>query len=125
VSDAGQLFVRAIADKNADDLKALLAPDLNFKALTPRKFWEAADADDLVDRVILGTWFTPSDVVERVEEVESDVLADLERVRYRFALRNPDGRFAVEQQAYYTVHGGRIDYLRVMCSGYRPVNDTV
>jgi hypothetical protein len=40
---------------------------------------------------------------------------------YRFAITNPDGRFTVEQQAYYRVRDDRINYLRVVCSGYRPL----
>jgi hypothetical protein len=30
-------------------------------------------------------------------------------------------RRALEQQAYYTAANGQIDWMRVLCSGYRPV----
>jgi hypothetical protein len=39
---------------------------------------------------------------------------------YRFSVRNPDGRFLVEQQAYLPERDGRIGWMRVLCSGYRP-----
>ena len=28
--------------------------------------------------------------------------------------------FVIEQQIYYTERGGRIDWMRMMCSGFRP-----
>jgi hypothetical protein len=31
------------------------------------------------------------------------------------------GQFLLEQQAYYRTNGGRISWLRIACSGYRPV----
>jgi hypothetical protein len=51
---------------------------------------------------------------------ETDAFADCARVGYRFSVRNPDGRFLVEQQAYLTPRDGRIGWMRVVCSGYRP-----
>ena len=33
---------------------------------------------------------------------------------------NPDGRFLVEQQAYLAPREGRIGWMRVVCSGFRP-----
>ena len=69
---------------------------------------------------ILTTWFEESDVVEEVLAVETGGVADRERVAYRFAGMNPDGPFVVEQQAYYTQRDGRIDWMRVLCSGYCP-----
>ena len=34
---------------------------------------------------------------------------------------SPDGRFVVEQQAYLEERDGRIGWMRVMCSGFRPL----
>lgn len=39
---------------------------------------------------------------------------------YRFSVTNPDGRFLVEQQAYLEPRDGRIGWMRVVCSGFRP-----
>ena len=47
-------------------------------------------------------------------------MADRERVGYRFAGHNEDGPFVVEQQAYLSERDGRIDWMRVICSGMRP-----
>jgi hypothetical protein len=37
-------------------------------------------------------------------------------------VRNPEGLFLVEQQAYLAERDGRIGWMRVLCSGYRPVD---
>jgi hypothetical protein len=42
-------------------------------------------------------------------------------VGYRFRVRNPDGTFVVEQQAYLAALDGQIAWMRVLCSGFRPV----
>ena len=45
---------------------------------------------------------------------------DFDRVAWRFAVSTPDGPHLVEQQAYYSVTDGRISWMRVLCSGFRP-----
>jgi class 3 adenylate cyclase len=55
--------------------------------------------------------------------VETDSFADRVRVAYRLRGHNPDGRFVVEQQAYYALEDDRIVWMRVLCSGFRPDQD--
>lgn len=109
----GAKFAEALGRKDFDDLRALLDPSINFRALTPGRAWEATDADGVVDR-ILRQWF------EEIVLIEADSFADRQRVSYRFRGHNADGSFVVEQQAYYTESDGRINYMRVLCSGFRP-----
>ena len=117
----GAEFARAIAAKDADRLRALLHPEIDFKALTPRRFWEASGPDE-VATIVLGSWFGDGDDIEGVEHIDTDAFADRERVGYRFSVRTPDGRFLVEQQAYIEPRDGQIGWMRVLCSGYRPVD---
>jgi len=117
----GERFARAVAAKDAPALIELLAPDVDFRAMTPGAFWEASSAAELVDDVILGRWFEPSDRIEAIEEIENDVVVDRQRVGYRFRVTNDEGTFIVEQQAYLGVENDMVNWLRVMCSGYRPV----
>jgi hypothetical protein len=70
---------------------------------------------------VLRQWFEDSDEVEALERLETDAVGDRERVGYRFTVRNPDGRFVVEQQAYLSERDGRIVWMRVLCSGFRPI----
>ena len=115
----GEAFAQALSRKDFDQVTRLLHPDVDFGGLTPRRVWEASDARTVVDEV-LKTWFEPSDEIERLVGTESDSFADRERVGYRLEGHNPDGPFVVEQQAYYEERDGRIGWMRVVCSGFRP-----
>lgn len=110
----GEDLARAIAAKDRDAVAALLADDVDFHAMTPRKTW-----DDLLSA--LPVWFDDGDVIEGLDKVETDAFADRERVGYRLRVRNGDGLHLVEQQAYYGVTDGKIGWLRILCAGYRPV----
>jgi hypothetical protein len=117
----GERFARAVAAKDAPALLGLLAPEIDFRALTPGRFWESSSATEVVNDMIFGHWFEPTDRIDDVEAIENDVVVDRNRVAYRFHITNDDGAFIVEQQAYYNTDGDTIDWLRIMCSGYRPV----
>jgi hypothetical protein len=116
----GADFADALARKDGDRVLELLHPELDFRAMTPGRVWEAASPADVVD--VLGQWFEETDVIEGVEAVETGSFADRERVGYRLRVRNDDGLHLVEQQAYLSERDGRIGWLRILCSGYRPVD---
>ena len=117
----GEKFAASLAAKDRDGLVSLLADDIDFRAMTPRKFWEPASPAEIVDDVILGHWFEPSDDIRSLLAVDSEDVADRARVRYRLSVVNDDGEHLVEQQAYLDERDGQISWMRVMCSGYRPV----
>lgn len=118
----GEEFVRALVAKDAGTLKRLLRPGIDFKALTPGRFWESDSVDQVVDEMILGAWFEQSDETEAAVSVETSKLGERHRVAYRLRVRNPDGHFLVEQQAYYDIEVGRISWLRILCAGYQPLH---
>jgi hypothetical protein len=115
----GAEFARALAAKDFSRIRDLLHPEIDFRGMTPRRTWEASDPDAVI-AAVLRQWFEDSDDIEALERLESDAFADCERVGYRFSVRRPDGRFLVEQQAYLSALDGRIGWMRVLCSGYRP-----
>lgn len=115
----GESFARAVAAKDHDRVRELLHPEFDFQAMTPRRVWDAPHPDDFVD--ILNTWFDDNDHIESLEGIETDAFADRERVGYRLRIRNNDGEHLVEQQAYLSERDGQIGWLRIMCSGYRPI----
>jgi hypothetical protein len=118
---AGERFARALASKDRATLHGLLADPVDFQALTPRRHWQAATPGAVVDDVILGTWFGPADDIEAVLALSNSGLPGRQRVSYRLRVRNSGGAHLVEQQVYYNTEGGRISWLRVLCSGYQPV----
>jgi hypothetical protein len=116
----GTEFARALAAKEFDRIRELLHPEIDFRGLTPRRIWEAGDPDTLISGV-LRQWFEDSDEIRALDRLETDTVVDRERIGYRFSVRNPDGDFLVEQQAYVAERDGRIGWMRVLCSGFRPV----
>jgi len=115
----GREFAEALAAKDFDRAAAALDPEVDFRALTPKRNWEASAAGEVAER-ILPEWLEPSDHVEELIAVEEDRFADRERIAYSLRGHNDDGPFVFEQQAYYTEREGRIDWMRVLCSGFRP-----
>ncbi|HEX6584291.1 MAG TPA: hypothetical protein VF056_11870 [Thermoleophilaceae bacterium] len=115
----GAEFAHALAAKDSARLLELLHPEIEFRGLTPSRSWEANDRDEVLT-LLLDDWFADKDEIDGVEEVESDSFSDRQRVGYRFRVTNPDGQFLVEQQAYLHASDGQIEWMRVVCSGFRP-----
>jgi len=116
----GEMFVRALAAKDFDQVASLLHPEVDFRGMTPGRFWQANTAAQVIDE-ILRSWFEDSDQIDDLLQVDSNRVADRERVGYRLAVSNPDGSFLVEQQAYYETCDESISGMRVLCSGFRTV----
>jgi hypothetical protein len=120
-STLGGAFAEALARKDFDAISGLLHPEIDFRGLTPRRNWEASSPDEVIQGV-LRTWFEDSDEIEELVSLESDSFSDRQRVGYRFRGQNPDGEFLVEQQAYLSERDGKIGWMRVVCSGFRPLD---
>jgi hypothetical protein len=115
----GARFVDALAARDGERLAAMLHPEVDFRGLTPNRLWEAGDPAAVRD-IVLGSWFEPTDELDELVLVEHDAFSDREQLRYRFRGHNADGPFVVEQQAYLGERDGRIGWMRVVCSGFRP-----
>jgi hypothetical protein len=120
-SDLAHRFAAALATRDATALRSLFGSELDFRGLTPGNVWEAATPDALVNDVILGAWFEPGDVIGRIESVQSGQVGSRTRIGYRFLVTNASGSYTVEQQAFLDLAGGKITWLRVLCSGFVPV----
>ncbi len=116
----GGEFARALAAKDVRRLRELMHPEIDFRGMTPNRSWEGSDPDAEIS-VLLGRWFEGSDEIEALDWLEGDAFADRQRVGNRFSVTNPDGRFLVQQQAYLAARDGRIGWMRVLCSGFRPL----
>src|SRR5581483_2121283 len=108
------------AAKDTGALRELFDPDIDFRGLTPRKAWEASDADGALE-ILFGSWFEDSDDIRTLERVETDGFADRRRVGYRLQVDSEGDAYVVEQQAYLSERDGRIDWIRIVCSGFRPL----
>jgi ketosteroid isomerase-like protein len=113
-------FVDAILARDFSRASGLLHPDIDFRAMTPNRAWEA-DGPAGVEEV-LRAWFEhPERDVERVDPTEPASVEDTLRVGWRVHGSDADGHpFIYEQQAYVREDDGQVVWLRVMCSGPRP-----
>jgi ketosteroid isomerase-like protein len=118
-SATGRLL-EALLARDLAGARGLLHPDIDFRAMTPSRVWEASTPAAVED--VLRAWFEhPEREVERVEPVDSAAVADTRRVGWRVHGRKPDGPFVYEQQAFVREDRGQVVWLRVMCSGPRPL----
>jgi hypothetical protein len=113
----GPAFAHALARGDLEQIAEVLCPDIDFGALTPRRTWQATTAEDAVR--VLRTWFETA-TVDEVISIHADAVGDRHCVTYRFAGDRPQGPFVIEQHAYFSDRDGRIGWLRLVCSGFRP-----
>jgi hypothetical protein len=115
-------FVDAILARNLPRACSALHPDIDFRAMTPNRVWEA-NGPAGVEKV-LRAWFEhPERDVEHVDATEPAFVEDTVRVGWRVYGSDNDGPFIYEQQAYLREKDGRVVWLRVICSGPRPVGN--
>ncbi len=96
-------------------------PEVDFRAMTPKRTWEAEDPEGVEG--VLRAWFEhPEREVERVEPTEPGAVEDTVRVGWRVYGTDASGPFVFEQQAFLREEAGRVVWMRVMCSGPRPVS---
>jgi hypothetical protein len=113
-------FVDAILARDFFRARGLLHPEIDFRAMTPNRVWEGDDPAGVED--VLRAWFEhPEREVERVEPTEPASVEDTMRVGWRVHGSGANGPFVYEQQAYVREDNGQIVWMRVMCSGPRPV----
>ena len=117
--DVATEFAQAVADKDSQRLSAVLAPQVDFRGLTPNRSWEAGDAEAVVG-ILFDSWFEPKDEIEELVSVQTGSVADRQWLAYRVRGHNEDGPFLVEQNAFFAERDGRIEWMRVLCSGFRP-----
>ena len=117
----GERFAQALGRQDAGELRAVLAGTIDFQALTPRRHWQASTGREVADEIVLGHWFGPGTDIMEVCSVTTGQVADCAHVAYRMRVRESATEYLVEQQAYYRANGPQITWMRVLCSGYRPV----
>jgi ketosteroid isomerase-like protein len=112
-------LVKAVVARDFLGAQALMDPEVNFRAMTPKRTWEADDPPGVGE--VLRAWFEhPEREVERVEPTEPGSVEDTARVGWRVYGTEAGKPFVYEQQAFLREDGGKVVWMRVMCSGPRP-----
>ncbi len=116
----GARLAAAIEVRDRAALRNLFATPVQFRAVTPRRFWDAETPSDVED-IVLGTWFDESKQVTHVSLVDDDTVGDISKISYRMSVATESGPTVIEQVAYYAVQDDRITHVRLVCSGFRSV----
>ena len=116
----GTELAHAVAARDAGALRGLLSTPVTFRAVTPRRFWEADTAAAVVD-IMLGTWFAPDRQVTGIASLTTDTVGDVHKVSYRLMVSMQSGPSVIEQVVFYIEADGQIIDLRLVCSGFLPV----
>lgn len=114
-----EAFASAIAALDLPRAAGLVTPDVDFRAMTPRRIWEA-DGPAGVEEVLRAWLADPDEQVEQVTTTAPALVENTARVGWLVHRLDPGGPCAFEQQAYVRERGGRIGWLRIMCSGPVP-----
>jgi hypothetical protein len=109
-------LVEAIVVRDFARVVALLHPEIDFRAMTPTRVWEA-DGPSGVEAVLREWLDDPDEEVEGIEATQPISIEDTVRVGWLVRIVDGDGPHIFEQQAYVRERDGQVDWMRVMCSG--------
>jgi len=113
-------FVDAVVARDFGRARDQLHTEVDFRGMTPNRVWEAGDPAG-VEQALL-TWMdNPEREVERIDATDTTEVADTFRAGWRVHGRGAGGPFVFEQQMYARERDGRVGWLRVMCTGPRPL----
>lgn len=120
-TSAGERFLAAVTTRDLAGACGHLHPEIDFRAMTPNRFWEADGPAGVED--VLRSWLeNPAREVESIEALAPVAVEDTQRVGWCVRGSGAEGPFVFEQQAYVRERDGQVIWLRVMCSGPRPLD---
>ena len=124
VSESGiaTAFVDALVARDLGRAVAMLHPDIDFRAMTPNRIWEAGDPSEV--EAVLRAWLEdPDEEVHGIEATAPTWIGDRQRVGWLVRVSDADGPHVFEQQAYVRERDAQIDWMRVICSGWVAVTE--
>ena len=113
----GERLAMAIAGRDRAGLRGLFTTPVRFRAVTPRRFWDAETPIGVED-IVFGTWFPDSMTVTDVRMLERDPIGTTGTFGYRLSVDTREGPTVVEQVGYSQVTDGLMSDVRLVCSGF-------
>jgi TusA-related sulfurtransferase len=116
---AGEALVNALAERDFERLRAVIADDVRFRLLLPKGPQAHSGVAETVE-VFVG-WYGDVDELH-LESSSVEAVAGRLMVTYRFRLHDPDGWQVIEQHVVADVAAdGRLEKIDLLCSGFLPV----
>ena len=119
LGEVGELFLRALSERDYEAVRPLLAEDVGFRMLVPRGLMTEEGAVNAVGRFV--GWFADADSQEWEASSVGEVAGRV-AVTYRVRLRKPSGWHLIEQHLMLDLDdSGRAARIDLLCSGFRPI----
>ncbi len=116
---AGEALVNALADRDFEGLRAVIADGVRFRLLLPRGPQAHSGVAETIEAFV--SWY--GDVDEwHLESSTVETVADRLVLTYRFRLHDADGWKVIEQHLVADDGpDGRLEKIDLLCSGFLPV----
>ena len=113
----GEDWIQAIINQDFEHLTAICHLDIKSTLLLPKRIAHLESATDLAKEV--EDWFGEYDLIQK-EQSRVAMVGEKLAIFYRLICKENSGADIIEQQLYCTVRDGRIEQLRLICSGFQP-----
>ena len=121
-TEPGAGLIAALAERDYSRLADTLAPDVRMRALIPPGLVELSGADAAAAK--FASWFGDAERLDLIH-AGGEVFADRTHIFYRLRVKKPDNPpRLVEQHLLCAFDGNRIDSLDLVCTGFRPDEET-
>jgi hypothetical protein len=122
-SGVAGVFVDAIVAQDVAGAVALLHPEIDFRAMTPNRIWEAEGPAGV--EAVFREWFEdPDEDVQGIEATEPVSIQGMVRVGWLVRISDVEGAHVFEQQAYVRERDAQIGWMRVMCTGWIALSES-
>lgn len=123
VDAAGALmeWVEALADRDPGRLAAVLADDVHLRALLPTGLVDLTGRDALLGE--FKRWFDGMDLV-RVADATAQPFSDRILLHYELEVAKDDRRWIVAQSVVSIVKDGHLETIDLVCTGFRPAEQS-
>ncbi len=113
----GNELLDRLTAKDWNGVTAMLAPNVHFRGVTPKKFLEFDDRAEVVEQY--RKWYDAQ--IDGVEDFEDGAIEQRRRMRYSVYWTNEEAQKMVfEQAVYYESDDTGITWIELMCSGHLP-----
>ena len=113
----GHEWIEAIIQKDFDRLATLCQPDVSSSLLLPKRFLTYDNVGDLTAKV--KDWYNEYDSIDK-EQARVAMVGQKLGIFYRLNCTEIGASYTIEQHVYCTIRDGRIEQLKLICSGFQP-----
>ena len=118
----GEEWIKAIVDKDFDQLATISHPDVRSSLMVPSRIYQLENAIDLSKKV--EDWFGEYDTIEKMQARVAMVGEKL-GIFYRFRCVENGEASLIEQQVFCSLGEGLIERLWLVCSGFQSTEPPV